>query len=88
MPDSFATQRTVACQAPLSMGYSRQEHWSGLPFPSLGDLSFPGIKPASPALAGGFFTIESPGKLTNAEAKQRLTFHHEWEGGRPCVSLT
>ena len=45
----FATPRTVACQVPLSMGFSRQEHWSGLPFPSPGDLSNPGIKPESPA---------------------------------------
>ena len=41
---------TVACQAPLSMGFSRQEYWSGLPFPSPGDLPDPGIKPGSPAL--------------------------------------
>ena len=41
---------TVAYQAPLSMGFSRQEYWSGLPFPSLGDLPDPGIKPGSPAL--------------------------------------
>ena len=55
----FATPWTVACQAPLSMGFSRQEYWSGLPFPSLGDLPNPGIEPTSltsPALAGGFFT--------------------------------
>ena len=41
---------TVACQPPLSMGFSMQEHWSGLPFPSPGDLPNPGIKPGSPAL--------------------------------------
>ena len=45
----FATPRTVACQVPLSMGFSRQEHWSGLPFPFPGDLCNPGIKPESPA---------------------------------------
>ena len=45
----------IAHQAPLSMEFSRQEHWSGLPFPSLRDLSDPGIKPISPALTGGFF---------------------------------
>ena len=47
------------------MGFSRQEYWRGLPFPSLGDLPDPGIEPespASPALAGGFFTMEPPGK--------------------------
>ena len=41
---------TVACQAPLSTGFSRQEYWSGLPFPSPGDLPDPGIEPTSPAL--------------------------------------
>ena len=51
----FATPRTVACQAPLSMGFPRQEYWSGVPFPPPGDLPNPGIKPPSltfPALAG------------------------------------
>ena len=46
----FATPWTVACQAPLSMGFSRQSYWRGLPFPSPGDLPDPGIEPASPAL--------------------------------------
>ena len=46
----FATPWTVAYQAPWSMGFSRQEYWSGLPFPSPGDLSDPGIEPGSPAL--------------------------------------
>ena len=52
---------TVASKAPLSIGFHRQD-WSGLPFPSPGDLLDPGIKPVSPALAGGFFTTELPGK--------------------------
>ena len=55
----FATPWTVARQAPLSMGFSRQEYWSGLPCPPSGDLPDPGIEPASltsSALAGGFFT--------------------------------
>jgi len=54
----FATLWTVACQAPLSLSFSRQESWSGLPFPSPGDLPSPGTKPASPvaaALAGRFW---------------------------------
>ena len=58
----FATLWTVACQAPLSMGFSRQEYWSGLPFHSPGHLSNPGIKPVSvmsPALAGRFFTTRA-----------------------------
>ena len=62
----FATPGTVAHQAPPSMGFSRQEYWNGLPFPSPGDLPDPETEPASlmsPALAGGFFTIEPPGKL-------------------------
>ena len=61
----FATPWTVAYQDSLSMGFSRQEYWSGLPFPSPGDLPDPGIEPeslVSPALAGGFFTTEPPGK--------------------------
>ena len=52
----------VAFQAPLSMGFPRQEYWSGLPFPSPWDLPNPGIKPASPELANGFFTAKPPGK--------------------------
>ena len=44
------------------MGFPRQEYWSGLPFASPGDLPDPGIKPAFPVLAGGFFTTEPPGK--------------------------
>ena len=50
----------LAPQAPLSMGFPRQEYCSGLPFPSPGDLPDPGIEPASPALAGGFFPTETP----------------------------
>ena len=59
---SYVTLRTVACQVPLSMEFPRQEHWSGLPFLSPGDLPDPGIKLESPALAGEFFTSEPPGK--------------------------
>ena len=53
---------TVAHQAPLSVGFSRQEYWSGLPFPSPGDFPYPGIEPGSrtsPALAGGFFNTRT-----------------------------
>ena len=53
----FATLGTVAHRGPLSMGFSRQEYWSGLLFPSPGDLPHPGIQSASPALAG-FFTAQ------------------------------
>ena len=65
MSDSFAIPWTVALQAPLSMGFPRQEYWNGLPFPSPGDLPNPGIKLVSLALAGGFFTTEPPRKLLN-----------------------
>ena len=58
----FETLWTVACQAPLFMIFSRQEYCSGLPFAPLGDLPNPGTEPASLALAGRFFTTESPGK--------------------------
>ena len=61
----FVTPWIVAHQAPLSMRFPRQEFWSGLPFPSPGDLPDTGTEPspfASPALAGGFFTIVPPGK--------------------------
>ena len=52
----FVTPQTVAHQAPLSMGFSRQEHWSGLPLPSPGDLPDPGIKPGSSCIAARRFT--------------------------------
>ena len=58
----FATLQTADHQAPLSMGFRRQEYWRGLPFPFPGDLSDPGIEPLSPALADGFFITEPPGK--------------------------
>ena len=58
----FVTPWTVARQAPLSTGFPRQECWSGLPFPSLGDLPDPGINPEFPALAGRYFTTKPPGK--------------------------
>ena len=57
----FATPWTVAHQAPPSMGYSRQDYWSGLSFPPPGYLPNPGIKLPSPALAGGFFKVSHQG---------------------------
>ena len=56
----LATSWTAAYQAPPSVGFSRQEYWSGVPFPPPGNLPDPGIEPASPALAGGFFTTVPP----------------------------
>ena len=58
----FASPWTVVRQAPLSMGFSRQEYWSGLPFPSPGDLPNPGIAPRSPALQADALSSEPPGK--------------------------
>ena len=58
----FVTLWTVAYQAPPSMGFSRQEYWSGLPFPSPGDLPDPGIEPWSPAFQADALTSEPPGK--------------------------
>ena len=63
--NSFGIAWTVTCQAPLYMGFSRQEYWSGLPFPTPADLPDSGIEsvsPGSPALAGEFFTTEPSGK--------------------------
>ena len=59
----FVIPWVVAIQAPLSMGFPRQEYWSGLPFPPPGDLPNLETEPVSPALAGGFFATEPPGKL-------------------------
>ena len=70
----FVTQWTGARQAPLSMGFCRQEYWSGLPCPPPGDLPDPGIKPVSlrsPALAGGFFT-------TNATWEKQVYSNKIW----------
>ena len=67
----FGTPWTVVYQAPLSMGFSGEESWSGLPFPPLGDLPNPGIESASSALAGGFFTTEPPGKKHVRKLKKK-----------------
>ena len=61
MSDSSVTPWTVAHQASLSMGFSRQEYWSVSPFPSSGALPYPGTEPVSPALAGRFLTTAPPG---------------------------
>ena len=60
---TLATPWTVACQTPLSMGFSRQEYWSGLPFPSPGDLPDPGIKPWSSALQADRLLTKLQGKF-------------------------
>ena len=60
---TLATPWTIACQVPLSMGFSRQEYWSGLPFPISGDNPDPGIEPRSPALQADSLATELQGKL-------------------------
>ena len=67
----FVTPWTVAYQAPPSMGFSRQECWSGLPFPSPGDLPDPGIEPGSSALQADSLPSEPPGK-PEGEFKSRI----------------
>ena len=62
MSDSFATPRTVACQASLSKGFSQQEYWSGLPFHSPGDVPDLSVEPGSPALQANSLPSEPPGK--------------------------
>ena len=62
MSHSLQPHGTVPCQAPLSMGFPRQEYWSGLLFPSPGDLPHPGIEPESPTLQADSFPSEPPGK--------------------------
>ena len=71
----FATPWTVAYQAPPSMGFSRQEYWSGLSFPSPRDLPDPGIKPGSPEFQANALTSEPPGKL-QIMGLQRVG--HDW----------
>ena len=101
MSDSFVTPWTVTCQAPLRMEFTRQECWSGLPFPSPGDLPDLGIKPSSPALACRFFTIKPPEKplictlfvyicISSVQSLSRVSLQpHELQHARPpCPSPT
>ena len=76
----FATSWTVAYQVPPSMGFSRQEYWSGLSFPSPGDLPNPGTEPRSPALQADPLPSEPPGVSGQIKAKTRKTSQHEEEG--------
>ena len=77
------TPRTVAHQAPLSMGFPRHEYWSGLPFPPPGDLPNPGIKPRSPALQASSLPPELPGKPFASGVKLKFL---RW-GGYPKCSV-
>ena len=65
MSDSFAAPPIVACQAPLSLRFPRQEYWDGLTFPSPGDLPHPGIEPRSSALEADALPSEPPEKLSD-----------------------
>ena len=78
----FVTPWTVAHQAPLSMGFSKQEYWSGLPFPPPGDPPNPGIKPHLLCLlqAGSFFTIVPPGKPPNKAMLLFKNTYHSSDG--------
>ena len=88
----FATPWTVAHQGPKSMGLSRQEYWSRLPFPSSGEFTNPGIEPPSPALAGGFFITETSGfysvQFSRSVASDSLWPHESQHARPPCPSPT
>ena len=75
-PTLRVTLWTVACQAPPSMGFSRQEYWSGLPSPSPGDLSNPEIEPPSPTLQADALTSEPPGK---PQSKSASSLHLQYQ---------
>ena len=89
----FVTPQTVAHQAPLSMGFSRQKHWSGLPFPSPGDRRIPRIEPASlmsPALAGRFFTTSATWEaysLPTMKTANQSHFMTFWNHFRPSWDI-
>ena len=74
MSDSLQPPKTVAHQAPLFMGFPRQEYWSELPFPSPGDLPDPGIKPMCAALSGGLFNTEPQGRPLE-DSKSTFSLH-------------
>ena len=87
----FVTPWTVAFQAPLSLKFPRQEYWSGLPFPFLGDLPDPGIKVSSPALQVDSLTPEPPGKIRNKptivsplHTNLQVTSFQRWECAFTC----
>ena len=87
----FVTPWTVASQAPPSLGFSRQECWSGLPFPSPGDLSNPGIEPASPTLQADALPSEPPGRPLKIMSKLILMSKRHifgWQILLPYITLT
>ena len=88
----FATPWTVAYQVPPSMGFSRQEYWSGLPFPSPGALPDPGIEPGSPALQTDALPSEPPGKHTIASLQIKSIYPSNikgyWGFRKHCIQST
>ena len=82
----FATPWTVAYQAPPSMGFSRQEYWSGLPFPSPGDLPDPGTEPWSPALRADTLTSEPQGNQGRA-THISVHYHLHWENSHDITDF-
>ena len=84
----FATPWTVAYQAPPSMGFSKQECWSGLPFPSPGDLPNPGIEPRSPALQADSLPAEPPGKPSKQQTRRKYNpiSSQDYHLIQPCPS--
>ena len=86
---TLATPWTVGFQAPLSMGFSRQEYWSGLPFSSPGDLPDPGIKLRSPASQADSLLTESPGKpIRSMDAGVKSLWRPSFDTGWDCQSFT
>ena len=83
----FVTPQTVARQAPLSMGFSRQKYWSGLPCPPPGHLPQPRIKSMFPALAGGFLTTALSGKPYSGMIKQIIYCPHSSSLDSPLLFL-
>ena len=83
----FVTLWTVAHQSSPSMGFSRQEYWGGLPFPSPGDLSDRGVKPRSPALQADALTSEPPGKNTGVGCYFLLQGIFLTQGSNPYILL-
>ena len=89
---TLAVPWNIACQAPLSMGFSRQEHWSGLPFPSPRDLPDPGIEPGSPAFQSDSLPSEPPQEQNR---KQQVVFGRKYsssleekqKGNSGCISF-
>ena len=80
---TLKTPWTVACQAPLYMGFSRQKHWSGLQFPSPGDFPNPGIKPGSPALQADSLLTELQGKPPDYRHRKTKQCNLENDLGAP-----